>query len=75
MADVARPTLGKLITLMGLFVILGMPLVGYLWDTISDLLALDVGATRILIAVPALLLLIGLLVLLYRSILGWTRQV
>ncbi len=58
---------------MGLFVVLGIPLVGYVWDTLSDLLALEVGAAQVLIGLPALLLLIGLLVLLYRSIRGWTQ--
>ena len=56
---------------MALFVVLGVPLVGYLWETINQLLSLQVGTTRVLISIPVLLLFIGLMVLVARRVERW----
>lgn len=42
---------------MGLYVILGVPLVGYLWDVLNDVLALHVDGVRLLTAVPVAIVL------------------
>ncbi len=61
-------TTGKLLALMAVFVLAGIPLVAYLWETLNGVLALEVEATRLLIAAPVLLLLIGLLWLMARRL-------
>ncbi len=39
---------------MGLVVLLGMPVVAYLWETLNQLMALHVNPTRLLISLPLL---------------------
>ena len=56
---------------MAVFVLLGFPLVGYLWETISELLALEVNGTRLLISIPVAALLAGLLFWMSRSVRRW----
>ncbi len=66
-----RLSFGKVLALMALYVLLGIPLVAYLWETINELLAFDVDPVRLLIAVPVLLLFLGLLILLNRLVRRW----
>ncbi len=66
-----RLSFGKVLALMALYVLLGIPLVAYLWETINELLAFDVNPVRLLIAVPVLLLFLGLLILLNRLVRRW----
>lgn len=47
-------------TLLGTLV-LGVPLVAYLWETINEALSLHVEARRLLISIPVLALLLALL--------------
>ena len=65
------PSFIGLVLRMGVFVLLGFPLVGYLWETISELLALEVNRTRLLISIPVAVLLVGLLIWLSRSVRRW----
>jgi ABC-type uncharacterized transport system permease subunit len=67
----ASPSFAGLVLRMAVFVLLGFPLVGYLWETISELLALEVNGTRLLIAVPVAAALAALLVWLSRSVRRW----
>lgn len=67
-----HPGFGRLLLWMGLFVLAGVPFVAYLWETLNELLALEVNAQRLLIAVPVLLGMIGILFLLARAVRRWT---
>jgi hypothetical protein len=67
----SAPSTGEVIGLMALFVLLGLPLVGYLWETINQLLSLKIGTTRALISIPVLLLFIGLMMLVARRVQRW----
>lgn len=58
----------RLLLLMAVFVLVGVPLVAFLWETLNDVLALDVAGRRLLWAVPVLALFGGLLVLLARRL-------
>jgi hypothetical protein len=67
----SAPSTGKVIGLMALFVLLGLPLVGYLWETINQLLSLKISTTRALISIPVLLAFIGLMALVARGVRRW----
>lgn len=71
MSAQASPSFVGIILRMAVFVLLGFPLVGYLWETISELLALDVNGTRLLISIPVAAALAALLVGLGRSVRRW----
>jgi predicted transporter len=65
------PTIGRFMLKMGIYVVLGAPLVAILWHTVNDILALNPQPSQLLIALPAALLMAGLLYLLNRSIKQW----
>lgn len=67
MMDEKPPSTARLMLWMALFVVAGIPFVAILWETLNHLLALkaDSGA---LLAIPAFLLLAGVLYLLSRSL-------
>ena len=67
-----RPSAGMLWLTMALFVLAGVPMVAYLWETLNELLALHVNISRLLISLPVLVLLLGVLWLLARTIQRWT---
>lgn len=71
MSAQASPSFVGIILRMAVFVLLGFPLVGYLWETISELLALEVNGTRLLISIPVAAALAALLVWLSRSVQRW----
>lgn len=60
--------MGALIGGMVGFVVLGAPMVYYLWTTINELLAGQVHAPRLGIAAGVLLLFAGLLLILSRTV-------
>jgi hypothetical protein len=60
----------KLLAQMALFVLIGIPLVGYLWNLLNDLLALQFDLLQIVIAIPVLLVFAGLLKLMA----GWVGR-
>ncbi len=57
----------RLILRMALFVLLGAPLVWAVWEAVNSLLSGQPGEVRWTLAIPAALLLAGLLVWLGRS--------
>jgi len=67
--------IGKLVAMMAVYVVVGFPLVWYLWETVNEVLKAEFNGPRILIAVPVLLLLFGVLVLLGRSVQRWDRTI
>ena len=69
--DSNEPSVLKLVGAMAVFVLLGFPLVGYLWKTINDLLALQVGTTRLLLSIPVAILLAALLWGLSKAVSRW----
>lgn len=48
---------GKVFLLMALIVLIGVPMVGYVWETINQLLALEFDAVRVGITIPVLVVL------------------
>lgn len=60
--------IGALMGIMAGFVVLGAPMVYYLWTTINELLAGHVDGSRLGIASGVLLLFVGLLIILSRSV-------
>ncbi len=59
---------GTLIAIVGAFVIVGAPLVYYLWSTINEVLAGRFEGVRLLISGIVLLIFVGLLTILSRSV-------
>lgn len=65
---------GALIGAMLLFVVVGAPMVYYLWTTINELLAGHFQAVRLGISIIVLLIFLGLLGILTRSIRRWEER-
>jgi hypothetical protein len=63
--------MGKLIGTMLLFVAVGSPMVWYLWERLNELLNGEFYANRLLVAIPVLLVFVGLLVLVSRTVQKW----
>jgi hypothetical protein len=61
-----HPGPAGLIGLIFLFVLLGIPLAAYLWETLNRVMAGYLDPVRIALSIPVLLLFAGLLVLLAR---------
>jgi hypothetical protein len=61
----------RLVAGIGLFVLLGTPLVAYLWDTLNRLFAGIVEPVRLLIAIPAAILFYLLLRAMARAVQAW----
>ena len=60
--------MGALIAIMAAFVVVGAPMVFYLWTTINELLAGHFDGTRFLLSLGVLLIFVGLLTILSRSV-------
>lgn len=71
MATKTPHAIGRLMAMMALYVIIGTPMVGYLWETLNQILALQVDLLRLAVSVPVLLAWLGLLYLMARSIRRW----
>lgn len=71
MAANANASPGKTLLLMAIFVVVGLPMVAYLWDLLNDLLAFKADPVRLLIGVPVLLVFAGFLKLLARRLRQW----
>lgn len=63
-----------LMGVMLLFVLVGAPLVYYLWTTLNELLAGHIDTTRLAISIIVLLIFLGLLSILTRSIRRWEER-
>jgi hypothetical protein len=65
----------RLVPRIGLFILLGTPLVAHLWETLNLLFAGIVQPVRLLTAIPAALVLFLLLRAMARSIESWQEEV
>ncbi|HEX6132451.1 MAG TPA: hypothetical protein VFZ24_00625 [Longimicrobiales bacterium] len=61
----------RLVLGIGLFVLLGTPLVAYLWETLNRLFAGIIEPVRLLIAIPALAVFYVLLRFMARTVRAW----
>ena len=68
------PGTGTLIAAMLGFVVVGAPMVYYLWSTVNELLAGHFDARRAGISIIVLLIFLGLLSILTRSIRRWEER-
>ena len=68
-----QPSSSRLILSIGLFVLVGFPLVAYLWESMNELCAGHVRPLQLLIAIPVAILLYLLLRFMARSIQSWDR--
>ena len=64
----------RLVTGIGIFVVLGTPLVGYLWHTLNDVLAGVFHPIRVLIAIPVAILFYLLLRSMGRRVNAWEGE-
>jgi hypothetical protein len=74
MALATTVSLPKLVLGIGLFVLLGFPLVAYLWESLNQLMGGEVHAGRLLRSVPAALLLAAILLVLARTVRRWEAE-
>jgi hypothetical protein len=63
-----------LVGIMGVYVVAGFPLVWYLWETLNEVLSGQFDGLRLLGAIAAAPLLLGLLILLARAVQRWDRM-
>lgn len=70
-----RTGFGGLMAAMALFVVVGTPLVYVLWSVVNDILTGHIVTTRLILAVPALILFIIVLNLLARAVRRWDASV
>ena len=66
--------MGGLMAMMAGFVIVGAPMVYYLWTTINELLAGHFEGSRVLLSIVILLIFAGLLAILSRSVRRWEER-
>lgn len=64
---------GKLILGIAAFVALGIPLVAYIWETVNRVLSGHFETRRVLLTLPAILLLLGVFRLLSRTLTRWDK--
>lgn len=67
MADSNTGEMGKLAIAIAAFVVLGIPLLAYVWETFNRLFSGHLDTRRALITLPAIVLLVALLILLART--------
>lgn len=63
--------LGRLMLFMAIFVVVGTPLVYLLWTVVNDLLTGNIVTSRLLLAVPVLIVFIIVLTVLARTVRRW----
>jgi len=66
---------GGLVASMALFVVVGTPLVYLIWKVINDLLTGHIVTSRLLVAVPTLIVFLFVLKWLARSVRRWDGRV
>lgn len=69
-----RLTFGRLLGAIAIFVIVGTPMVAYLWETLNKALAGYFDSIRILIAVPVLALFVIMTRYIARLVTRWETQ-
>ncbi len=65
---------GRIVLLMAVVVLVGLPMVAYLWETINRLLALEFDPVRIAVSVPLAAVLVGFLTLVGRRLSTWQAE-
>lgn len=65
---------GKIVLLMAVVVLVGLPMVAYLWETINRLLALEFDPLRIAISIPLLAVFLGFVTFVGRRLSAWHAQ-
>ncbi len=71
MSTAKNPSRVEVVVVMLIFVILGFPLVGYLWETLNQLMSAEVHGDRLLLSAPVLLILLGLWRVLGKRVRQW----
>lgn len=66
-----QPSFVVIVAQMVLFVLIGTPMVAYLWEIINKTLALSVTPTELLFGIPVLILFVGFVVILTSRIRKW----
>lgn len=66
-----EPSGGQIVGWLVVFTLVGVPLVSYLWGTLNDALAGHVVRSRLLLAVPALVVFVAVLVVMSRRVRAW----
>ncbi|MEM8532327.1 MAG: hypothetical protein AAGF95_15895 [Chloroflexota bacterium] len=66
-----QPSFVMIVVQMVLFVIIGTPMVAYLWEIINKVLALSATPTQILFGIPVLILFVGFVAILTSRIRKW----
>lgn len=74
MAPGTTLNLPKLIAGIAAFVLVGFPLVAYLWETLNQLMAGVVRPGRLALSLPLLLIFAGVLVMLARAVRRWEGE-
>ena len=59
---------------MFLLVIIGAPMVWYLWERVNELLSGEIHGQRLLVAVPVLLVFLGFLYFVSRTVNRWEEK-
>lgn len=65
---------GRLIAGMAVLVLVGAPMVWFLWDVLNELLLGEVNGGRLLVALPVLAVFIGYLYFVSRRIQAWESR-
>jgi len=73
MAEHAPIPTSRLVLGIGLIVLVGTPLVGYLWYTLNDVFAGEFRPIQVLMAIPVAILLYGWLRFMGRRVNQWDR--
>jgi len=69
-----RPSVLLFMLRMGAFVLLGTPLVAFIWATINQVLELHFDGLRLLLTLPAIVLLVALLAWIGRAAGRWLGE-
>ena len=73
-ANSSKASAGKLVITIAAFVALGIPLIAFIWETANRGFAGHFEAKRVLLTLPAILLLLGLFTLLARTLTAWEGE-
>jgi hypothetical protein len=65
---------GKLTLSIALFVLAGVPFVAYIWETANRAFAGNIDGVRMVIALAALVVFLGLLRMLARTLTSWEAR-
>lgn len=66
MAERDEPGVGKLLALLAVFLVVGAPMVGFLWDALNEIIAGEYG--RLIVFLPVLVVFVAFLLLFGRQV-------